>query len=390
MNKYAILTPFLLFLFLGSVSAVSYTGTIESWTDTLTVSEMDWETLDTWTGTLTVSDVPTPGWDDIDTWTGTLTVEEDYVPPEAPTHYNEYIYAEDRASISYADLMGSNGTYSTARTTVDDGGYSSYSYIGQDLYTGTYHVYRSYIVFDLTDVTEDILGATIWMTGVYDNSDTDFTIQLRSFTESSMAFNNATFTGYGATVYGEYDSEDYNTNDLGMYMHLSESGLTYLNSKQGELCYFMLVSDRDMSATTPTGYEMIAIKTAKDTNDGDVIPVIGLQYEDAWSEIDTWTDTLTVGSDTWSDIDTWTGTLTVEGENPPVEPLIPYKKLVNLIVPIALLFIPAIAFASRFGSAGFLIGLIIGLPMLYLTDYASLGMVLLGAFAIVAIYWRMD
>ncbi len=387
----AILTVFFLFLFMGSVSA-DYVGTIETWTETLTCTTREWGEIDTWTNTLTASEAPGEDWDTVETWTNTLTAQVDYVPPDPPEYYSAYVVAEVSTSVYKTDLYGKNAVYVTAHDTYT--GYSNVGLVGQAYYGGNYYVYRNYVVFDLTDVSYEILGASLFLTGYVDNSTTDFYIQVRECTVSSLATDTTTFNAYGADVFAQISSEDYSADERGMQLDFNEDGLTFLNDNLGETIIFMLVSSRDMSSTEPTGDEAVQCKTPSSGNDEEERPVLALSFDVMWTTIDTWTETLTVSPYAeWEEIDTWTETLTVSGEEESdyPGPLVPWNTLiVKILLPMILLFSVAFILHGEIGFVGFIIGSMIGLFIVYTTIGMPLGLVILGLFTLAAIWWRMD
>lgn len=388
MRKYtAILTFLFLFLFIGSVNA-GYVGTIETWHNTLTVTERTWAELDTWDNTLTVS--AASDWSELDTWDNTLTVVEEYVPPDPPEYYSAYVVAEVSTSVYKTDLYGQNAVYVTAHDTYT--GYSNVGLVGQAYYGGNYYVYRNYVVFDLTDVSYEILGASLFLTGYVDNSTTDFYIQVRECTVSSLATDTTTFNAYGADVFAQISSEDYSADERGMQLDFNEDGLTFLNDNLGETIIFMLVSSRDMSSTEPTGDEAVQCKTPSSGNDEEERPVLALSFDVMWNEIDTWDNTLTVTSaGSFSELDTWDNTLTVGEETPtPHEPLVDYDTLITkILMPFILLFLIAFVLGSEFGAIGFIVGAMIGLFLVWMITGISFGLVLLGLIVLAAMWWRM-
>lgn len=382
----AILTVFFLFLFMGSASA-GYVGTIETWTNTLTCTTREWGEIETWTETLTASEVPGEDWEEVHTWTETLTSRA--INTDVLSYANS-VLAE---IISWKDLSGQNSDYSTAQT-VYTGASGGTSFFSGQYYSGSsYTIWRGVLQFDLTDIEYEFGTALIGMTGFDDYSTTDFNMLLVGYTEPSLGSNNASYNGYGATTFGSFSSADYDTDYYDIAIELNASGIAYLNDNLGEVVTFMLVSDKDMSDSPPTDSERLRLYSAHASNGEEYYPTLFFDYAggDAWEEIETWTETLTVSPYAeWSTIETWNNTLTVSGDEPPYEPLIPYDKLTSLILPIALLFIPAGAFATRFGSTGFMLGAGVGLILLWTTAYISLGLMVLGGMAIAAIYMRLD
>ncbi|NBK26587.1 MAG: hypothetical protein EOM68_31825 [Spirochaetia bacterium] len=176
-----------------------------------------------------------------------------------------------------------------------------------------------------------------------------------------------------------------------MQIDLNEAGLAYLNSYLEDECIFVLVSSRDINSDTPTGDESVICENMS-PGTGDKRPVIGLQYDTAWNELDTWDNTLTVTSaGSFAELDTWDNTLTVGEETPtPHEPLVDYDTLITkILMPFILLFLIAFVLGQEFGAVGFIVGAMIGLFLVWMITGVSFGLVLLGLFVLGAIWWRM-
>jgi hypothetical protein len=133
----------------------------------------------------------------------------------------------------------------------------SYAYIGQRYISNNYYVYRGLLSFNLTYLSGTISNATLKFTGSIDFSTTDFNILLVEYTEDEIDNNTTCFNAYGSTTFGSINSSSYSDTKDNMTITLNANGITYMNDYIGDKCLFMLVSDRDINETQPTGNEFI-------------------------------------------------------------------------------------------------------------------------------------
>jgi len=389
MRKYtAILAFFLLLAFAMPLSAASWED-VDTWEATLTSGS--WWDVDTWNGTLNVEAAPhVYGWEDVVTWTTTLdapsyekiwqdvdtwsTTIETWSLAPPPSEYDFSLSPE--ANDIYS-LRGYDTVYATAHNTQTGSFPGDQFIVGQIFSSPNYSIYRGYLELDLSAVVNTLTDGAWYLTALADNSDTDFMLQLYGYTESTLAADSTSFNAYDTTLLGEWSSANYTADQRGIAIILNEDGLDYVNAHLGDTVYFVLRSSRDVSETQPTGKEYINLYSveAADGNDRPLFCYNAGITGTAWEDVVTWTTTLNVGEDI---------------PYVPGEPSIPYSRIIDLILPIAFLFTPAVAFATKFGSIGFILGLGLGLILLWFTGSISLGIMLLGCMAIAAIYWKVD
>ena len=175
-------------------------------------------------------------------------------------------------------LYGQNITYSTARTVYVGTNSGTSLLIGQVTGGEIKYVYRGTPVFDTSSLSGyTITSAILKFTGSIDVSTTDFDIQARGFTESTLASNSASFTGYGSTSFGSINTSNFSSTPDNMTITFNSSGLSYLNNNISENCCIMLVSSRDMSETSPFGDEAVRIRSGESST-SDSKPHLYLEY----------------------------------------------------------------------------------------------------------------
>jgi len=157
-------------------------------------------------------------------------------------------------------LQGTDIVYAIARTVWSYWYQGTIMVLGQQYYNDTdYRVYRGTPLFDFSAISGTIMEATLKLTGSSDNAVTDFNLQIREYTEDTLSWDTQSYIAYGDTSFGSINSSDFSTDADDMSITFNDAGITYLNSKIGGNCYLMLVSDRDMSATIPTGMEHLVV-----------------------------------------------------------------------------------------------------------------------------------
>lgn len=384
----------LLLLFMAAPLAGAAWEDVETWETTVTAGY--WSDVDTWVTTLNIEAAPPVfGWEDVATWTTTITSEEDIknwidvdtwettissvaVPVTPSSIYDFSLSIED--ILTKTHLAGVNAVFGTAQTVCTNSWDASTSLtIGMS--TGaTYNVRRGFLPLDLSELTSEISDASLYLTGSVDWSTTDFNLIIVEGTESDILQDNTSFNGYNTTVLGTWNTSSFLTTSRGIKIDFTPAGITFLNDNLGNEVVLCLISEEDLNDSAPTDNEYVSFKNVLDA-DTEKRPV--LYYN-------------TVGGTVWYDVDTWTTTIEIEeepvgpGPGEPSEPLIPMSKLISIITPLALLFSPAFAFMTAFRAMGFIVGLAVGLFLLWMTGYITLGMVVLGGMAIAAIYFRSD
>ncbi len=177
------------------------------------------------------------------------------------TDYSETFYSS--ASDGYIYKTGTNYTtvHNSATGTVSAA--ISVFRIGQK---GTsYGVYRAFVFFDTSSIPSNatIISATLSLYGSTDFSDTDFDIIIRNGQPTYPHYPLATGDYYYANCSG--DGGTFNTSSFSVSgyndISLNADGLSWIQKGDGALTKLALTSSRDVSATTPTGNEMVDVKS---------------------------------------------------------------------------------------------------------------------------------
>lgn len=132
-------------------------------------------------------------------------------------------------------------------------------------------------------------------------------------------------------------------------------------------------------------------------------------FDVGWYEIETWTNRINSLPPNWEVVGEWTNQINarypewletqiytnyLEGTiyvAPDIKPLVPFNVLINyIIIPIIVLFAPALLLAEEHGFIGFTIGIGLGLIVITISSVVSLtvGMVILILISIIVLYWR--
>jgi len=160
------------------------------------------------------------------------------------------------------EISETDSSYTTARTSST--GFirnSSVGLIGQYLVSGSYCVNRFMVFFDTNPLPDDAVidAGSVKVHGYADGADTDFYITIRSGMSTYPHMPPVTgdyyylrYSGEGGEFYtGGFSATQYNT------INLNDTGKGWIN-KTG-WTKFMLISSRDISGTTPSGYEFVTI-----------------------------------------------------------------------------------------------------------------------------------
>lgn len=166
------------------------------------------------------------------------------------------------------DIYQVSGSYATARTaypgTLNSGNTATFAAAGQDFTGGQYWIYQACIGFDTSSVTGTITSATLDLYIHNDQSTTNFTIEARS-------------ADWGAAVAGNDYLISTDIASFSLRASLATSGVTAgqyntftsdssFPGSIGSSVKLYILSDRNRTATTPTGAEYIGFRT------GDMTP----------------------------------------------------------------------------------------------------------------------
>ena len=180
-------------------------------------------------------------------------------------------------------LEGINSNYNTAWTntsanTVDNT--STISYTGQYKFITTYNVWRAFLYFNTSAIPDDasISSANVSLRGATDYSTTDFNITIQNgqptYPHDPMVKADYDKSFYGTTDGGSYNTSGYSTNYMNIPMN--STGISWINtSGWTKLC---LRSNRDISGTTPTGYEYVIFWSCECTFGASYRPYLRVVY----------------------------------------------------------------------------------------------------------------
>lgn len=159
-------------------------------------------------------------------------------------------------------ILGSSGTYATARSTASGSVDTDViAQVGQLFVGGAiYRVYRAFLAFDTSTLPAGaiVTGATLYICADNDASTTDFNVQVYRYEWSTSLASNleANFDGaYGgsATLEGTLRDTSAGWTD-GTYYSLAVDPAGVSTS---DYTKYTIVSSRDVSGTTPTGDEAV-------------------------------------------------------------------------------------------------------------------------------------
>jgi hypothetical protein len=201
-----------------------------------------------------------------------------------------YIYSDHAV---YATAQSGGGTlYTSSSVTL--------LYAGQGLPTN-YRVYHSHLYTDTSTLGAGaiITAASLFVYVGTDLSDTDFNLTVVSSTASDpLTATVGNWAAIGATSFGSVSTSGISTVAY-TEIALNASGIANINKTAAT--QWGLRSDRDISATTPTGWEVLGIRTSEQTGT-DQDPYLSVTYTTATaiSVADTCTFTDAIGNITVS------------------------------------------------------------------------------------------
>lgn len=100
-----------------------------------------------------------------------------------------------------------------------------------------------------------------------------------------------------------------------------------------------------------------------------------VDYKKEWISVENWSENFTVVGYAWVSVENWDGAFRVEGVS--AEPLTDLTPLVeNVLVPLMVLFAPAIGMAGKMGEMGFMMGLGLGAMIVYIGFGFSIGIII--------------
>jgi len=128
------------------------------------------------------------------------------------------------------------------------------------------------------------------------------------------------------------------------------------------------------------------------TNDNEYSPrvstyIIIADYSRTWVSAENWTDNFIVYRYAWEDVEDWSEGFKIGA----VEPLAPLNTLIeSVLVPLFLLFAPALGMMRRIGRMGFIGGLILGAIIVYLVYDFSIGFIIALFVAMLVLYLERE
>lgn len=162
-------------------------------------------------------------------------------------------------------VLGSSGTYSTARTTSTS--YVSNSngvYVGQRLLTGTYSVLRSFLKFNTSGINiyATISQVNMKLVCTSDGSDTDFDVQIvkQNWSAQDPLSNTNREAAFDGCLAGTADNAIWrNTSGMSINTQYTSGNLdtTWINTTG--YTYYSLRSSLDKAGTAPSGNELVFI-----------------------------------------------------------------------------------------------------------------------------------
>jgi len=186
-------------------------------------------------------------------------------------------------SASDGYLQNTDANYTTGHdAAVADGVYktSNFILIGQNRSEDNRDIMRSFLYFDTSGIPDDatILSAKIRLKTYSDKSDTDFNIVIRRNEAGTYPSDPLVTSDFDYTFYvsdgGSINSADLAAVDSLNYIHLNDTGLTWIN-KTG-VTKLALISSRDINVNDPSGKEYIGFYAQEAT--GASIPQLSVTY----------------------------------------------------------------------------------------------------------------
>jgi len=169
------------------------------------------------------------------------------------------------AGSSFGNVRGYSSTYSIARST-SYGVSASAIYLGQNFSSPNYTIRRGFLQFDTSAITESNTVSQVNLRMVCSNnySDTDFDVQVVKYDWSAQT---PLTTGnmeaaYDGCLAADSDSSIWrNTDGISVNTQYTSGNLATAWVNRTGMTYYGLRSNRDVSATSPTGSEYIYIAT---------------------------------------------------------------------------------------------------------------------------------
>jgi len=166
-------------------------------------------------------------------------------------------------------VYGDNADYPTARAT--SVAYNSTAvtvYLGQYLSAGTYKCDRAFLKFDTSSIPDSdiIQRVNLKLTCNSDNSDTDFDVQIikQDWSAQDPLSDANREAAYDNCLAGTQDDNIWrNTNGIVLNTQYTSGALSTAWVNKTGNTYYSLRSNRDLNATTPTGYEYISWAAAE-------------------------------------------------------------------------------------------------------------------------------
>ena len=111
-------------------------------------------------------------------------------------------------------------------------------------------------------------------------------------------------------------------------------------------------------------------------------------YAREWTSCENWLDNMKPNAYDWTSCENWAGVWDIGFST---EPLMDLDNLmINVILPLLILYIPAFAMMRQMGTTGFVVGLGVGVMMSYIAFGMNLGMVILSIVTIGILWLRSD
>lgn len=175
----------------------------------------------------------------------------------------------DYACVAQYYVYGMNATKSTARST--SSGNIAGLLIGAHYNSGgpAYYFYRSYLKFDTMTIPSSatITQVNLTMTVIYDDSDTDFDVQIvkQDWSGQDPITSGNRETAYDNCLSGTADSSIWrNTSGMSIDTPYTSGNLSTDWINKGGYTYYSLRSSRDYSNTTGSGLERVQIRNYND------------------------------------------------------------------------------------------------------------------------------
>ena len=173
-------------------------------------------------------------------------------------------------------VYGGDSSYSTAHDTAST--YSSDGnllYFGQDIYSGNYYIFRTFLKFDTSSIpsSASITDAKLKLYGYNDLSTTDFYVRLQKWTGD---------TPIDTGDYNQFDGINYDAGNFSTSSFTEDAyNIIYISNynlvTKGGYTKICIRSDRDISETIPTNSEYVYV-TSYDYGDANKYPLLNVTY----------------------------------------------------------------------------------------------------------------